>query len=268
MKDRNRKKIISRAITALLAAAVLFCGWQVLTTYLSDIRAKKSYTELAGRVMGMKHTVTDGNAEESVEAEEPQPVHYPPLELDMALLNELNSDFRGWLYFPLLEISYPVVQGEDNDYYLNHSFEGEDLKAGCIFMDCGAASDWSDRNTFVFGHNTKDGSMFGTLKRLMKEPGLCAEDPHFYIYTEDSVYIYQIFSYYITSAASDRFRVMLTDEGYDKYVEWAVENSEYESDADLSNRGNIVTLSTCYGRSGTSRRLLIHGVLWAVEPYQ
>ena len=132
MKDRNRKKIISRAITALLAAAVLFCGWQVLTTYLSDIRAKKSYTELAGRVMGMKHTVTDGNAEESVEAEEPQPVHYPPLELDMALLNELNSDFRGWLYFPLLEISYPVVQGEDNSFYLKHLPDGQANAAGSI----------------------------------------------------------------------------------------------------------------------------------------
>lgn len=119
--------------------------------------------------------------------------NYPELQIDFAELIRTNQDFRGWLYFPALDISYPVVQGEDNDYYLKHSFEGESVNAGCIFMDCGASADWSDRNTFVFGHNMRDESMFGAFKNLLKGTASCEENPYFYIYTEDKVYIYEIF---------------------------------------------------------------------------
>ena len=115
-------------------------------------------------------------------------------------------------------------------------------------MDCGASADWSDRNTFVFGHNMRDESMFGAFKNLLKGTASCEENPYFYIYTEDKVYIYEIFS-------------------YDDYVQWATEHSLYASDADLSDRGNIVSLSTCYGSSGTKRRALIHGVLTETAVY-
>ena len=154
-----------------------------------------------------------------------------------------------------------MVQGEDNEYYLKHSFEGESVNAGCIFMDCEASSDWSDRNTFVFGHNMRDESMFGTFKNLLKGTAGCEEEPYFYIYTEEKVYIYEIFSYYETRSDSDRFATFTSDASYDDYVQWAVEHSLYASDADLSDRGNIVSLSTCYGSAGTKRRALIHGVL-------
>lgn len=105
------------------------------------------------------------------ETEEVQVKNYPDLQIDFANLKKTNPDFRGWLYFPALDISYPVVQGEDNNYYLKHSFEGESVNAGCIFMDCEASADWSDRNTFVFGHNMRDESMFGSFKNLLKGDG-------------------------------------------------------------------------------------------------
>lgn len=123
--------------------------------------------------------------------------------------------------------------GEDNDYYLKHSFEGESVNAGCIFMDCGASADWSDRNTFVFGHNMQDESMFGAFKNLLKGTASCEENPYFYIYTEDKVYIYEIFSYYETKSTSDRFATFTSDASYDDYVQWATEHSLYASDADL-----------------------------------
>lgn len=160
-----------------------------------------------------------------------------------------------------------MVQGEDNDYYLKHSFEGESVNAGCIFMDCGASADWSDRNTFVFGHNMRDESMFGAFKNLLKGTASCEENPYFYIYTEDKVYIYEIFSYYETKSTSDRFATFTSDASYDDYVQWATEHSLYASNADLSDRGNIVSLSTCYGSSGTKRRALIHGVLIETAAY-
>lgn len=264
-KWKKTGMLLRKGVTVLLVLAVLFFGAQFVSTYIVERRAEKAYRELAERVMEQEKAA---QTEEAVEdAEEQVETYYPELSLDMSLLSQLNGDFRGWLYVPLLEISYPIVQGEDNDYYLTHSFMGEELKTGCIFMDCGASADWSDRNTFVFGHNTRDGSMFGTLKKLKKEAGLCEENPWFYIYTEDTVYTYRIFSYYVTSATSDRYMTFQTDESYDAYVDWAVKHSEYDADIVPEGRGNLVSLSTCYGRSGTSRRLLVHGVLWAEEPY-
>ena len=232
-----KNKKAENAITAVLAAAVLLTGGMSLHSYLSEQRAKNEYDAIRQEVVAEPAA---GETQEEI-AEK----NYPELQIDFAELIRTNQDFRGWLYFPALDISYPVVQGEDNDYYLKHSFEGESVNAGCIFMDCGASADWSDRNTFAS----------------------CEENPYFYIYTEDKVYIYEIFSYYETKSTSDRFATFTSDASYDDYVQWATEHSLYASDADLSDRGNIVSLSTCYGSSGTKRRALIHGVLTETAVY-
>lgn len=258
----------------VLLCVVVFSGYKLVMSIISDRRAEEEHQRLLDAAVAVDaadaayqsaSVVVEVN-EDGEEVEIPPP-QYPPLSIDMDMLKEINGDFRGWFYFPALEVSYPVVQGEDNDYYLKHSFEDEKSNSGSIFMDCGASADWSDRNTFVFGHNMRNGSMFGTFKKLVDDPTLLDDNSCFYIYTEDVVYTYEIFSYYMTKSDSNRYMVFTSDENYDQYTSWAVENSNYAFDVDLSERPNIVSLSTCYGSAGTSRRVLIHGVLTAVEPY-
>lgn len=256
------KKIFRIFVPVALTAIVLYSGYQALTAMLSEKRAKEAYEELALTVGAYQK-----EQPQEMQEEVSLPKLYPALEIDTEKLKEMNADFRGWLYIPALSVSYPVVQGEDNDYYLKRSFEGEKLNAGSIFMDSGASADWSDRNTFVFGHNMRDGSMFGTFKLLLKDAGICAENPYFYIYTEDTVYTYEIFSIYKTKSDSERYMTFSSDETYDAYVEWALENSVYESQAALTGRPNIVSLSTCYGSVGSSRRVLIHGALVRTEAF-
>ncbi len=270
MKKESLKKLQYTAGILILSGVVLFSGYKLVLSKISDRRAEEEHQRLLEMVIieDMQlpaSVITD--MDESGETVEIPPPQYPPLGIDMDQLKEINGDFRGWFYFPALEISYPVVQGEDNDYYLKHSFEDEKSNSGSIFMDCGAAPDFSDRNTFVFGHNMRDGSMFGTFKKLVDDPSLLDENPRFYIYMEDTVYTYEIFSYYMTKSDSNRYMIFSSDENYDLYTQWAVENSSYVSDVDLTERPNIVSLSTCYGSAGTSRRVLIHGALTAVEPY-
>ena len=253
-----------------LTAAVGFSGYKLVTSIISDRRAEEEHQRLLDAAVAedaqFPAAVTTG-VDENGEAVEILPPQYPPLAIDMEMLKGMNGDFRGWLYFPAVEVSYPVVQGEDNNYYLKHSFEGAKSNSGSIFMDCGAAPDWSDRNTFVFGHNMRDSSMFGAFKELVDDPSLLDANPRFYLYTEDLVYTYEVFSYYMTKSDSNRYMVFTSDENYDKYTGWAVENSNYGFDVDLTERPNIVSLSTCYGSAGTSRRVLIHGVLTLTEPY-
>ncbi|MCH5274432.1 MAG: class B sortase [Lachnospiraceae bacterium] len=262
----NIQKIVRILISICLTGLVVFCGYRMVDAIVSEKKAAESYAELAAKVGATVRNDSTPETADTVE-EGPIEVFYPDLQLDIAALEAMNGDFKGWLYFPALDISYPIVQGEDNSYYLKHAFDDEKLYAGCIFMDCGASDDWSDRNTFVFGHNMRDGSMFGGFKKLLDDTSLCEEQPYFYIYTEDWVYTYKIFSYYKTKSSSDRYMTFNTDETYDAYTEWAVENSLYTARMDLSDRPNIVSLSTCYGSAGTSRRIMIHGAMTAKEPY-
>lgn len=270
LKKETLKTLQYVAGILFLTVAVGFSGYKLVTSVISDRRAEEEYQRLLNAAVEenaqLPASFTTG-VDENGEAVETLPPQYPPLAIDMEMLKGMNGDFRGWLYFPAVEVSYPVVQGEDNNYYLKHSFEGEKSNSGSIFMDCGAAPDWSDRNTFVFGHNMRDGSMFGAFKKLVDDPSLLDANPRFYLYTEDLVYTYEIFSYYMTKSDSNRYMVFTSDENYDKYTGWAVENSNYSFDMDLSERPNIVSLSTCYGSAGTSRRVLIHGVLTLTEPY-
>lgn len=268
LKDKG-KQIIYIAVAVLLALLTVFSGWQMFAAAISEKKSADAYEELAQKVGGIPmkaETAETGAAAETDKLQAAQ-TQYPELSLDIEALVEMNGDFRGWLYFPALDISYPVVQGEDNDYYLKHSFEGEKTNAGCIIMDYGAAPDWSDRNTFVFGHNMRDGSMFGSFKKLLKDVWLCEENPYLYIYTAETVYTYEIFSYYKTKSNSDRYMTFSSDESYDEYVEWALVNSVFDSEADLSGRENIVSMSTCYGTAGTTGRIMIHGVMVTAEAY-
>lgn len=269
MDLQKRKKLGNKFILVVLLCAIGVSAYQLAQDYFSGKQAKQAYEELKLQVRSTNEVPEEATvSEELIETEEKEvPKLYPALDVDVEALKNINEDFRGWLYYPGLDISYPVVQASDNDYYLHRSFEREELTAGCIFMDCGATPDFSDRNTFIFGHNMRDGSMFGSLKKLVSDTAICEENPYFYIYTQEAVYTYEIFAYYRVKEDSERYMTFSMDKTYDTYVEWALENSIYQKEIDLSERNNIVTLSTCYGASGSGKRLLVHGVLIRTEDY-
>ena len=182
-------------------------------------------------------------------------------DIDFAALTQVNKDFVGILYIPSLDLRYPVVHSKDNQEYLHKTYDGITNSAGAIFLDYLASADMEDKNTFIFGHNMRNQSMFGSLKRFVNEEELAASDPYVYFYTSDCVRKYEIFSYYFSYVGSDAYQNFVGDEGYDEYVRKALENSLFVNDlVDLSMRPNILTLSTCSGTEHV-RRLLVHSAL-------
>ena len=113
--------------------------------------------------------------------------------IDFAELKGVNEDIVGWLKISALDISYPVVQGTDNDYYLHRTFEGVENFAGCLFVNSGNSADFTDQNTIVYGHNMKNGSMFGKLKKFQEEETF-RKSKYFWMFTENFIYQYRIFS--------------------------------------------------------------------------
>ena len=103
------------------------------------------------------------------EPQEEQPVYVDPYAdalaaMDFAALREVNSDVLGWILIPGTVISYPLLQGDDNSYYLNHTWKKWTNVVGSIFLECQNSPDLTVFNTLVYGHRMNNGSMFASLK--------------------------------------------------------------------------------------------------------
>ncbi len=182
-----------------------------------------------------------------------------PIEINFSALQDINRDIVGWIYIGSAEISYPIVQGDDDNEYLYTTFEKQSNSAGSIFLEAKNSGDFSNAHSIVYGHNMRNGSMFGKLHRL-KEESVITTDPYFWILTPDGDYCYRIFS--IHSTPVDSAVYTLFDGVGDSFVDWSLAR-QAESDINLgqfefSTGSKVVTLSTCTGDSST--RLVVHGV--------
>ncbi|MBQ9512508.1 MAG: class B sortase, partial [Lachnospiraceae bacterium] len=196
------------------------------------------------------------------------------LAVDFERLLSENPDTVAWLHVPAADVSYPVVyHAENNDYYLHRAFDGAESAAGSIYLEHTNTSDFSDSNSFLYGHNMRDGSMFGQLRKRVLLDSAYTQEPYIYLYLPDNtVRRYLIFSCYDTTRDSDTYFTFSDDEAYDWYVNFAKAMSLHADDdahnADdtsaaiaFATRNPILTLSTCEGASGTPNRFVVHGVL-------
>ena len=169
-----------------------------------------------------------------------------PLAVDWKELRAANPDVVGWIYVEGIDgINYPILQGKDNEYYLKHSFQQQDLSSGSIFEDFHNSADFTDPNTIVYGHNMKNGSMFGKLKDLLDQAAYDAH-PWFWILTPEGNYRYHIFSVFKTKANSDTYT--LYERNGPEFLEWEEqmqEQSVVQNEVPLSESDKTVVLSTC-----------------------
>ena len=234
-------------LLCLFLSVACFSGYQVLRT-LGEYRAgETAYSEL-------EQFVTLPSApDETVPAEiEETPAEPAWPEVDFAELAAVNPDVVAWLYGPDTGISYPVVQGEDNEYYLHHTFEKKENFSGAIFMDITCRPDFSSDNSILFGHNLKTGEMFGELKKLYdtdyNEEADYRKHPVIWVVTPDAAMEYRIFAAREISVEKDTDVYMVDfaqEEEYQAWMQKQKEASMYETDTDISSYEPMLTLSTC-----------------------
>lgn len=198
------------------------------------------------------------------EAEEEESVIPISMDIEFDELQAINQDFAGWLYYEPLEISYPIVRGNDNDYYTKYTFENVKNSSGAIFMDFLNRKDYSDYNTIIYGHNMRNGTMFGSLKKLLNDQDMIEEYPYFYIFTEEKAFMYEIFAVYVTTSDSHTYDLISDEEEQKDYLDYIRNAAAYLSDREVTPADRIVTLSTCHGLH-TNNRTVVHGVLIAEE---
>lgn len=185
--------------------------------------------------------------------------------VDWASLQQQNPEIVGWIYVPFCNISYPVVQSQDNQYYLNHSFNGGYDEFGTIFLDSMAHSDFSSDNSILYGHSSYVGQMFSGLSNYRDET-FFNDHPYFYLLTPDRNYRVNISMFVQTTYMIDFYNVVF-GENRDAIVEDLKTRATYiNEDTDISE-GNFISLSTCnldYGLD-SDQRLLLTGIAEEID---
>lgn len=180
-----------------------------------------------------------------VEAD-PEPTAVPNLsEMDFEALWQTCPDVVGWIRLEDSVIDYPVVLGEDNDFYLHHLADGTENRAGCIMMDEANSGDFKDDVTILHGHHMRTGAMFGRLADYKKEA---------YYQTHKIIRLYtpagdcdvEVFAAYTVNGYTFGYPTSFEDEtDFDAFLRRAVSSTPYETDVEVAYGDHLLMLSTC-----------------------
>lgn len=259
-----RKRFWLIAVLLMVAAC---CIGYVVHYYRTLDRQEALYEEL--RVTEASETVMI--EAEVTEQEETEPQTCEAV-YDFDELREENADIYAWITVPGTQVDYPVLQSETDNYYLERNLDGSQGYPGCLYTNKCNQKDFSDYNTVIYGHNMKNGSMFGCLHSY-EDAEFFDENRKIIVYTKEGCLTYEI---YVAVKFSDVYIPAYYDGttslGRDAFLAAVKEESEKSSishiaeDIEIQPEDKIVTLSTCVNGE-REKRWLIVGRLVSELPY-
>ena len=270
MRKTLRKGLM--ALLALLFAVSVGLAVRTLWGYHVGAEAYNEAEALAGlpdlSALPTPSAPSDESADEPADTAQPEetapPAPDPYAEalsrMDFSALREVNSEVFGWIYIPGTTISYPLVQGQDNDYYLNHTWKKTYGSVGAIFLECQNHADLSDFNTIVYGHRMNNNSMFGPLRRYQKQ-SFWEAHPYLYLTDDSGTHQYEIFAAYEASVSSVTYQLGFSGTtSKQAFLEECLSRSVLTTGITPTENDHILTLSTCTG-NGHATRWVVQAVL-------
>ena len=245
-KKNSTVKTILIVLCAILLGVFVFSAYKIISTIMGYRQAEKAYNEVANQYMAVASPTPV--PEESAPPEEQGDGIDPevsPLNIDFEGLRRQSTDYVAWIYSPNTKINYPIAYTDNNFYYLDH-IPGEITNAnGTIFIDCRNASDFSDTNTCIYGHNMNDGSMFASLRNYRDE-SYYPQHPVIYLSTPEFNYRLDLIAGFITEPTSFAYAMNFdSPEQFLSQIQLIKDLSTFKSDVEVKETDKIVTLSTC-----------------------
>lgn len=255
-RNKERSRIIKTALLLNLVICLLAIGWEYFVSRRQEARQKalKQETlreeEPSKTASSQTNETTDETADASTQevlSEEEEPVILP----QYAGLYAKNNDLAGWLFIENTAIDYPVMQCGDDEYYLHHDFYGNDSKYGCLYVR-GKADLADGTNAIIYGHNMKDGSMFGDLD-LYQSADFCREHSTISfdtLYEQRTYEVIAVFRSQVYDVDEDVFKYyqfyeVHTQEEFDDFYQNITELSLYDTGVTAQFGDTFLTLSTC-----------------------
>ena len=282
-KDESR--ILFRIIIIVLIAVIIFSAYKIYEVLYDYTACDNTYKEIAqeattiyenasGSTDSAATDTTDDSNETDITAaagtDAAEQSNYDEsadnaiaMSVDFDVLSAINGDIIGWIYSPGTQLNYPIVQGDDNDYYLSHLSDKTDGKSGAVFVDY-RNNAFADTNTVVYGHNMKNGSMFGALVDY-KDQSYYEEHPVIYIFAPGQTYELRL----ICGAIIDRDYTLYDegvgrDEDMSDTIKSLTDSSTFTSGETYLPGDRLVTLSTCSYEFNNARFVVV-GKLAAID---
>lgn len=255
----------------LLLAIFLFSGISVAATLyrykVSDQRyedAAKQFVAVSGERSYLEEPQIPQGQDQGEEDSWDESWELPPITVDFEGLQAVNSDITGWIYGEDTLIDYPVVQGEDDDFYLHHSYDKSESSSGSIFVEAGNRPEFADANTIIYGHHMKNKSMFATLS-YWGDQEYYEEHPVLWLLTPQQDYKIVLFAGYTTSATSDTYTIFQeVGPQLEEYIMASAAQSDFQTTVEPGGKERYVLLSTC-AYNFDNARYVLHGILEPVH---
>ena len=245
-KHQNKKqKVNGKLIAIIVLSIILIVSIAYLIYYVYMQWQNKKMMEDLANFVSTPNTEVSQNASEEEQRKQ-------TLLANLQELKKQNSDLVGWLTVDGTEVNYPVVQTNNNDYYVNHNFEKQSNELGSIFLDKDCSIEKPTANFLIYGHRSNGGQMFETLTKY-KEEDFYKEHPTFEFATLDEVSEYQIIAVFQSQVYlknQDVFKYYFfkdaeTEEEFNNYIENVKKLSLYNIAETAEYGDQLITLSTC-----------------------
>ena len=242
---KNKKKlfnVVMRIIELIFLILLVYSSINIFKWYNNNKENKQIINEIAESV-----TINQETNEEK------------KYKINFEELKQKNSDTVAWLKVENTNIEFPIVQANNNSYYLTHNFDKKYNVAGWIFADYKNKLDGTDRNIVVYGHNMRNNSMFGSLKDVITEEWYNNEENKYITFvTENDYQTYQVFSVYQIKTEDYYIKTEFKSNEFTEFIDTITKRSKKDFGINVSKEDTILTLSTC--SNNNKYRVVLHSV--------
>ena len=284
------KKLRTFAVSMIVAALglLIYCGGFFIRSYKQNLAAKQGYEEIADIAVTAEkenkkdlnrktkdvQDMSDTQDKDASEKKKRKKNRKYSNEADKIResfgiswenLRKINSQVAAWITIPGADISYPVVHGTDDEYYLNHNFRKAEDLFGCIFLEHNNKKDLTGSHSIIYGHNMEGNMMFANLNRY-EQPEFLKSCPEIEILTPERKFLYKIFSVEQASSQSAAFEYgyELSSPAYKLQLTELKNNSMYDTGIEPEESAPVVTLVTCNSHLDKEIRMAVHGSCYEI----
>lgn len=274
INSEYRITMIRRVVMCISAIVFIFSAGMLIYIFMGYHKADIIYSNVANSVFTPIAATAPSSDDRQGTTEPPadnNPVNNEVISgftYNHEALLEINSDSVGYLIMPSVNISLPIVQGSDNSFYLSHAVTGAYSTNGTLFVDSRIEEGLEAPNSIIYGHNMKNGTMFGSLHKY-DDPDFIKKDGNdtFYIYSGKNMYTYKIYSVHNTPTVNKTYTISFADDAsFTEFIDTMLEQSIVETDVSIVPGDHTVTLSTC--TDDPEIRLVVQAVRVATTPLE
>ena len=218
-----------KLITIICMVVIIFASWKLIDYFLT-------YKKVEQHEQDLQHTIST------------------------ASLKELQNNYEemvGWIKINQTKVDYPIMQAANNEFYLKHNYKGEKFRAGSIFLDYRNDPALNDRHSIIYGHDLRNGSMFGQLHQY-EQQSFADANRYFTIEKANEIITVEVFAAYQTKIDFYYIETEFTNLSYEQFIKTIKNKSVITYDGNVSVNDQIITLSTCVSDNRSDERFVVH----------